>query len=96
MSGLIRIASGKFSTENACTLKEVEENPESCVLPLTEPLNEFPETIVEDRFYKDLSNGVKIPTNMSEIDLCRVYCKGEFWGLGRNENGFLKLVYYLR
>ncbi len=96
MSGLIRLASGKFCIENSCTLKEVEENPEKCILPLTYPLNDLENYEVDDIFYRDLSNGVKIPTNMSEIDLCKVYCKGEFWGLGRNENGFLKLVYYLR
>ena len=60
-------------------------------MPLTEPLNELPETIVEDRFYKDLSNGVKIPTNMSEIDLCRVYCKGEFGAWEEIETVFLNL-----
>lgn len=96
MSGLIRLASGIFSIADSCTLQEVQDNFEEFLLPVTYPLSELKICHIDECHYKNLSNGVKIKTNMPEIDLFKVYCKGEFWGVGRNEGGFLKIVYYLR
>ena len=54
---------------------------ESCVLP--------------DNLYDDLDFGRKIACPF-EQGYRKIYCRGQLFGLEKNDNGILKLQYYLK
>lgn len=95
MSGLIRLKSGCFSIENAYTMDEIREKGEVCVLPLMYPLQDVETCILPSERYADISNGRKFSCPF-ENGYRKIYCNGEFFGLGVNESGNLKLQYYLK
>ena len=95
MSGLIRLQSGCFDIANAYTLDEIREKKEACLLNVTYPLNDVDSLALDDKLFEDLDYGRKI--RVDNFDGYRkIYCKGVFFGLGKVENGFLNLEYYLK
>lgn len=95
MSCLIRLQSGCFDIENAFTLDEVREQKEKCVLGLTYPLQDVEVCVLPDNLYDRLNNGRKI-TCPFETGYRKIYCKNQFFGLAKNDNGTLNLQYYLK
>ena len=95
MSGLIRLASGCFDIADAYTLDEIREKKSDCLLDIRYPLGDTADCIVGDEYYEDLDFGRKV--RVEPFDGYRkVYCKGIFFGLGRQDKGILKLDYYLK
>ncbi len=95
MSALIRLSSGCFDIDNALTLEEIEAQKEQCLLDIQYPLADVPLLQVDDALYDRLSNGGRIRT--SHFDgYKKIYCRGEFFGLGSSNGGLLKLDYYLK
>lgn len=95
MSGLIRLASGCFDIADAYTLDEIREKKSDCLLDIRYPLGDAADCIVGDEYYEDLDFGRKV--RVEPFDGYRkVYCKGIFFGLGRQDKGILKLDYYLK
>lgn len=94
MSGLIRLQSGCFDIENAYTLDEIRELKEQCLLDVMYPLKDVDDYIFADKQFDDINNGRHV---RCEFDGYRkIYCKGVFFGLGKNVNGRLELEYYLK
>ena len=79
MSGLIRLNSGCFDIDNAFTLDEIETLKTDALLPITYPLDEYPCFEIEEKYYKQLLNGVRIDAQFDGLQ--KIYCKGELFGL---------------
>lgn len=95
MSGLIRLRSGCFTINEALTLDEIRERGDACLLPIAYPLQDLESCVLDDGAYADLDNGRKVACPFQE-GFRKIYCKGEFFGLGTNVKGYLDLRYYLK
>ena len=94
MSALIRTQSGPFSVVDGFTLDEIEKEKENLLVPVEFALNDLSDFSVDEKLYKKLCNGVKI---QCEFDGYRkIFCGGEFFGVGKSEKGFLDLEFYLK
>jgi tRNA pseudouridine55 synthase len=101
MKDLVRIASGRFSLEDALTLEEIldriqQRTIEENLIPVETCFLEVPEIILEDESAKKFINGGWIYGEEKPKELCRVYNKTLFLGLGSvmmDEKGcFLKSI----
>jgi len=95
MSKLCRTQSGIFTAETAISVDELENNLEKYLIA--------PDTTVSyEKFYltesqaKKILNGVFEITHLEEGKLYRVYSPTEFFGIGKVENGLLKIKSYCR
>lgn len=95
MSGLIRLASGCFEIQDAYTLDEIKVLKEKCILDISYPLQDVGEYVFDDSLYDDLNFGRRVVCPF-EQGYRKVLCKGDFFGLGKNVGGFLKIEYYLK
>ncbi len=95
MSGLIRLQSGCFDIQDAYTLDQIRELKEKCVVDIMYPLQDTPEYHFEDSFFDDINFGRKIACPFDD-GYKKIYCKGIFFGLGKNDNGKLKIEFYLK
>lgn len=95
MSCLIRLQSGCFDIENALTIDEIRQLKEKSVLDIMYPLQDVEECILPDAAFSALENGRPIHCPFTS-GYKKIFCRGEFFGLATNENGLLKLQYYLR
>ncbi len=90
---LQRTRSGKFDVKDSVTLENLEIVKEGAIVPpnkiLDLPVYEVP---VENR--DDLDNGRKLECDRAG-DLA-VYCDGTLYGIGRSEDGILKIKTYLK
>lgn len=95
MSYLIRTRVGNFKIEDSVSLEKIEhkklENKlEDILISIDAALDYYPKVIINEKLYKQISNGVNIPLNEennesydAEFDIYRVYCKNDFIGLGK-------------
>ena len=94
MSMLIRLSSGCFDINSCITLEEIEtaENRQSLLIGMETVLKELKRIDAEDNFYKDLCNGVPVFTENTDEDNLLIYCKNEFFGIGKiyNRNLYIK------
>lgn len=95
MSGLIRLKSGAFEIADAYTLDEIREHKEKCVLSVMYPLGDVAEYHFPDDLFVDIDYGRAVVCPFND-GFRKVYCKGVFFGLGQNINGYLKISYYLK
>lgn len=95
MSGLIRLQSGNFNIDSAYTLDEVRALKEQCLLDIMFPLSDVEEYHFDGNLFEDINYGrsVVCPFNNG---FRKIYCNGVFFGLGKNVDGRLKIVYYLK
>ena len=95
MSGLIRLQSGCFNIQSAYTMDEIKELKEKCIVDMMFPLQDVESFVFDDSQFDNINFGrrVRCPFNQGYR---KIYCKGVFFGLGKNENGYLKLEYYLK
>ncbi|MBQ3067120.1 MAG: tRNA pseudouridine(55) synthase TruB [Clostridia bacterium] len=95
MSGLIRLQSGCFNIQSAYTMDEIKELKEKCIVDMMFPLQDVESYVFDDSQFDNINFGrrVRCPFNQGYR---KIYCKGVFFGLGKNENGYLKLEYYLK
>lgn len=95
MSKLCRTQSGIFKIENAITVEQLEQNIEQYLIAPDQ-------TVSYEKFYltegqaRKILNGVYEITGLTEGKLYRVYSPTEFYGIGKVENGFLKIKSYCR
>lgn len=101
MSCLIRLQSGEFNVKDAKTIEEITAAPMNCLVDLQFPLRKLERLNVPAHMYNHLKNGVSISDFrdlehiISQIDYQRIYCNGEFFGLGRFTGGKLEVKYRL-
>lgn len=96
MSGLIRLGSGNFLSCDSVTLDELRLKTTDCVLDITYPLKDLPSVVFDEALYKDIDCARKVACVDVPQGYFKVYCKGVLFGLGKNNDGFLKLDYYLK
>lgn len=101
MSYLARVGVGNFKIQDSCSIEYIKslnkKELETIIQPMDKGLNHLPSLTIENKFYKKLINGAIVPMGdkISEIECknkpLRIYCKGEFIGIGRivNKDNFL-------
>lgn len=95
MSGLIRLQSGCFNIVDAYTLDEIRVLKESCALDISYPLRDVEECVFPNECYNDIDFGRKIHCPFND-GYRKIICKNTFFGLGKNDNGYLRIEYYLK
>ena len=95
MSALIRLQSGCFHIEDAVTLDEIRAKQEACVLPLDYPLRDVEKYVFDDAKFDDIDFGRRVRCDSFD-GYRKIYCKDTFFGLGKCQDGFLNLEYYLK
>jgi len=95
MSALIRLQSGCFDIEHAYTLDEIRQLKEKCIVDVMYPLQDVEEYHFDDKCFDDINFGRKIKCPFDD-GYKKIYCKGIFFGLGKNQDGYLKIEYYLK
>ncbi len=90
---LQRVKSGRFDVKDSITLEALEIQRDAAVVPPDAALD-LERCDVPDEFYDDMIHGRKIP--FSALDDVFVYCRGELFGIGAEEDGHLKLKTYLK
>lgn len=96
MASLQRSQSGVFTLQNGVTVEEFKNSsdPLSYILP-SDCAVDFPKAVLTERQAEKILNGVF--DNLGYADgLYRVYNGQEFWGIGKAENGVLKIKAYVR
>ncbi len=96
MTSIRRVRCGAFDLSDAITLDELRERGADAILSLDEALSFLPRHDVSDLLYEKLCNGVKIHMQHPNSSPFTVYCKGELFGIGAYENGFVRIKSYLR
>lgn len=101
VSFLMRVKSGPFQVENSVTLDELyayneQEKAHLLFMPMDMALRQFPAVNVENYYFKKLVNGAAVPvellqSHIEENEVCRVYCAGSFFGLGKRDKNLLRL-----
>lgn len=91
MSYLIRTQAGSFNIEDSYSLDYIEKldknEIKNIMIPMEAALDHFDIYNIEDKYYHQLINGVKIKVDnindYSEDKLYKVYCKNLFIGIGK-------------
>lgn len=95
MSFLLRERSGGFGVENAYSIKEVEQaiqggRAEELLTPMSEALDFLRAVHVDEPYFDKLKNGNTVPFEETE-GAYRVFCRGEFFGIGTVQNQWLHM-----
>lgn len=96
ISYLSREQSGYFCINDAITLEQLEQYSkdneiENYIVPIDEPLGYLDELHVPIEKQKDILNGGQVRIDREDLDNVRVYCGGEFIGIGLINTGYLKI-----
>lgn len=91
---LQRTSSGRFSVRDSITLDALELRREQALISAEDALADMPAFEVEECKYDDLMHGRKIDCELDGDS--RIYCRGEFFGVGRSTNGKLSIKTYLK
>lgn len=90
---LQRTKSGCFDVKDSIKLEELETLGDKAIIP-PESVLDLPVYNVGEALYDDMVYGRKIACTIGSNSL--IYCKGEFFGIGRDIDGVLKIKTYLR
>ena len=96
MTSIFRTKCGRFVSDKSITLDELKELKSLAIIPLEDVFEDVNKYIVDENLYSKLCNGVKIPVDAEMEEPFVVYCKDELFGLGKIEEGFLKIKTYLK
>ncbi len=80
---------GIMQIKNAFTIDEIREGLHSFIKP--EELINLPIVQVDNQELKDLVDGKKVKTN-SEYGEFKVFCGQIFYGVGQNNQGYIKII----
>ncbi len=96
MSELIRVKSGVFDMQNGVTLEEFKnaENPLSYLLPADIAVN-FPKAKLNRERAQRILDGI-FDFGVGADGLYSVYAEDEFWGIGEEKDGILRIKSYVR
>ncbi|MBO4251548.1 MAG: tRNA pseudouridine(55) synthase TruB [Clostridia bacterium] len=96
MSGLCRTKSGKFSLDNAVTAEELlcADNPEKYIIPADIAVD-YEKLVLTSQQAKKILDGVYEDYGFKD-GIYRVYNGEEFWGIGKTQEGRLKIEAYVR
>jgi len=96
MTGLKRVKSGSFSIENSVILEDLLDSPDPTQF-ITKPQDavDLPELMLDALSATRLLNGLNDKFEFTD-GLYKVFNQSEFWGVGRVEDGFIKMKAYVR
>ena len=81
---LLRTKSSGFSIQNALSVEALRETPlEKALIPIDAPISHIPRADIKKKHLKKAKNGLSVPCEKDLDELSRVYCDGDFIGLGR-------------
>ena len=81
---LLRTKSSGFSLDNALSVEELRETPlERALIPIDAPIGHISRTEIKKKYLIKAKNGLSVPCEVEIDGIMRVYCDGEFIGLGR-------------
>lgn len=96
MSELERTESGIFNLSNGVLLEELKNSisPERYLIPPDLAVN-FPKAVLSSVQATRILNGL-FDFGLGKDGLYRVYCEKEFWGIGEEKDGILRMKAYVR
>jgi tRNA pseudouridine55 synthase len=87
---LLRTRSGRFQLSDALTLEEFTADPQQALLPADWPLAELPSVNVDSRAAASFAAGSTVEVQAPAAARVKVYCGGQFLGLGAPAEGGLQ------
>jgi tRNA pseudouridine55 synthase len=97
MSSLIRLSAGIFDIEDSLTLDELAEKKSAPpIVEIERFLADMPSYVAEENLYKAIANGVQLEISPQTDRYFKVYCKGEFFGIGEAVQNRLSIKTYLK
>lgn len=96
MTSIIRTKCGNFVLEDSVTLDELKEVKDNAVISLDDALSHLYRLDVNEEFYDKLLNGIGYDIDFNINEDFTVYCKNQLFGLGKIENGKVKIKTYLK
>ncbi len=92
MSGLIRTKSGNFDILKSTYYKDLTiESVNDKIITPNVLLEDLPKLVVDDSFYKQITNGVKIKVLHKDEEKVAVVCKNGLIGIGSVENNLVSI-----
>lgn len=91
---LQRTQSGCFDVKDSVSLESLEVRKQSAIISAEEAMRDMPVYAADAGLYNDITHGRKI--NAEFDGDARIYCNGEFFGIGCSRDGVLKIKTYLR
>ncbi len=95
MVSIKRVKCGEFEIKNSVTLQQLSEIKDSALIKTEDAVSKLPKVCLDDGFYRQLVNGIKIPYERLETDFA-LYCKDELFGIAHIVDGIIKIKTYLR
>ena len=95
MTSICRTRSGQFLEKNSVTIEELKELKDKAILTLDSVLDDLDRRDFDEALYDKIINGVKIDTEISNSPF-KIYCKDELIGIGKEKEGKLKIVTFLK
>jgi len=96
MTAIKRTKAGDFTSTEAKTLEEIAHLGEEAIIPVEKVLDILPRVDFPDTLYKKVSCGVSFEWKAESVSPFAVYCKNEFFGVGKVEDGMFKITTYLK
>lgn len=92
MSALIRIDSGEFNILNSSLIKSLtKDNVFDKINKLDNLLEKFKSIVLEKKYFKQITNGVKIKIDRKNQDNIIVFCNKQLIGIGKIVDGFISI-----
>jgi len=95
MTKLVRMGCSGLTIDDAISIEELEKRKERAIISIDEVLKKLPKYELCHTLYADLSQGKKVKGE-SEHERFTLYCKNELFGIACLENGYIKILTYLK
>jgi len=95
MTAIHRSAVGAFTDKTAVSLAQLEQLKESALISPETALAHLPRRDFPDEAYQKILNGIKLNTPPADAPFT-VYCQNELFGIGKAQDGFLKITTFLK
>jgi tRNA pseudouridine55 synthase len=86
VSYLNRTKSGFFKIDDAISIEDLRIiEIDKAIIHIEEPIQHIKKVVIEDKYFFQLINGIKINYSFDLDNINRVYCNNKFIGLGKKE-----------
>ena len=80
--------------KDSVSLESLEVRKQAAIISAEEAMRDMPVYAADAGLYDDITHGRKIKAEFDGD--ARIYCNGEFFGIGCSRDGVLKIKTYLR
>jgi len=95
MTKLKRTNCSGFSLSDTITIEELEQEGAKTIISIEDALKTLPKFELCETEHTNLSQGKKVKSDCKHGKFA-LYCKGEIFGIATIENGFIKILTYLK